>query len=73
MISKLKCPKCKGKDLVIIEHWYCGITFYQEEGVIDSSQGIIEPDNAYKLVSTCLKCNHKWTVKGAIQITNLSI
>ena len=67
--SKVKCPKCKsGDDLVLVECWKGHeITWEQINGKFDYNDGNLNPGDAYKVEAEC-KCGHYWTIRKALQI-----
>jgi RNA polymerase subunit RPABC4/transcription elongation factor Spt4 len=72
--SKVKCPKCKSNDLLLTEVWYGStITWEQFKGEFDKKNGILEPGDAAKVQACCYKCDHRWTVRGVKQITEIII
>lgn len=72
--SKAKCPKCKSDTLKLNELWkdHC-ITWEQENGEFDRQDGYLEPGDAYKVFGECRKCGHIWTIRGALQIDDVTI
>lgn len=71
--TKVKCPKCKAKNLFLIEIWVgATITWEQNEfGVFDKNDGSLEPGDPYRIECRCRKCNHTWKIRNAIQITDV--
>lgn len=70
--SKVKCPKCKhGNDLILIEVWIGHeITWEQINGKFDRNDGNLNPGDAYRVEAEC-KCGHHWKIKKAIQIDEI--
>jgi DNA-directed RNA polymerase subunit M/transcription elongation factor TFIIS len=72
MKSKVKCPKCKSKDLFIAELWKdSAIEWEQRDGEIDRNDGNMSEGNPYRLQCKCSKCKHRWTLRGKIQIDEI--
>lgn len=71
-ISRIRCPKCKSKDLVLKEFIVCSGSFKQVNGVIDE-EGYNNPGEYFRVDAECSKCGHRWKVKRAIQITDCFI
>jgi hypothetical protein len=70
--SKLVCPKCKCNSLAVTELCVWGSEFTQENGMI-SNIGHHEPGDYFKVTASCNDCNHRWTVRNAIQIHNVRV
>jgi phage FluMu protein Com len=65
MKSKIRCPRCKSKDLFIRELWKDStIEWQQVDGEFDRNDGILNEGNPYKLEAKCSQCNHYWTLRG---------
>ena len=71
--SKAKCPKCKNtKELTLIEVWKGHtISWEVEDGKFDRNDGALEHGDAYKVEGKC-KCGHQWTIRGALQISDVA-
>jgi hypothetical protein len=70
--SKVKCPKCKSKDLTLVEIWEGhAIHWQQTDGKFDRDEGILEPGDAYKVEGCCKSCKHRWTIRKALQIDDI--
>ena len=72
--TKAICPKCKSKNLSIIEISESYQTWNQENGVINRSDGIINPGNIIRVEGKCneSECGHRWKFR-CLQIDNLLI
>lgn len=67
--STVKCPKCKSKDLFLIEVWHGHtISWEQQNGKFDRSYGSSDPGNPHHLEGNCKKCKHLWKIRNAFQI-----
>lgn len=70
--SKAKCPKCKSRNLVLIEEWKDHtIQWVQEDGRFDRNDGVLEPGSPFRVEAKCRDCKHTWTFRGATQIDDL--
>lgn len=70
--SKLVCPKCKSKDLFLIEIWVdMAIHWEQTDGKFDREDGALEPGCPHHVEATCKKCGKRWKPKSANQIDKL--
>ena len=71
--SKVKCPKCGNKsDFTLVEVWTDHtISWEVIDGKFDRNDGNLEMGDAYKVQSTCSKCGHAWTNRGAQQIDDV--
>lgn len=71
--SKVKCS-CGSTYLNLIEVWEGStITWEQNKGLFDRDEGNLEYGNPYKVEARCLKCDKQWTIRGAMQITDVII
>jgi len=72
--SKVKCPKCKGTNLYLIEIWTNhSIEWEQENGIFNRNDGNMEMGNPDYLEAKCMPCNHQWKVRGCGQIDDVII
>ncbi len=68
-----RCPKCKGKNLELIEVWEGHtITWQVEDGQINRNEGNIEPGDPWKVEGHCEDCDHRWTFRKTLQIEDLN-
>jgi hypothetical protein len=70
--SKLSCPKCKSKNLMVSETGTVSLEFIQKDGYLEV-EGNICYGSVYKVDAFCSECKHRWKVRKAIQITDLHI
>jgi len=72
--TKAICPKCKSNNLTIIEISNAYQFWNQENGVINRSEGIMEPGDIIRVEGKCneSECGHRWRFK-CLQIDNLLI
>lgn len=66
--TKVRCPRCKSKDLFLIETGSWSSEFTVIAGSFDRSEGIHNPESIDRLEAKCSACKHLWKVRGAIQI-----
>ena len=62
-----KCPKCKGLPASYTEVLLVNLDFdVNEDGLPDMSPGTGSTSNGdpQKVMVTCSKCNHQWTLRG---------
>lgn len=69
--TKVKCPKCKSVDLYLIEVWKGHTIEFNQEGKMLDRNGNVNPGDPYKVDGHCKKCNHRWTIRNAIQISDI--
>lgn len=67
--TRIKCPLCKSKSIIIQEHIVCIGEWYQENGIL-SNEAINFPSDYFKLTAKC-NCGHEWRIRKAIQITDI--
>jgi len=70
--TKAKCPKCKSKDITIIETSNAYQSWIQTDGIINRNDGIMNHGDITSVDGSCNKCNHKWKFKCS-QIDELII
>lgn len=61
--TKASCPKCKSKNLIIIETSEAFQEWTQEDGVIDKDEGIMTHGFVIRVNGKCDECGHKWKFK----------
>jgi Zn finger protein HypA/HybF involved in hydrogenase expression len=67
--TNYKCPKCKSRNLFLIEVWKDhAISWLQENGIVDVDSSNIEMGNPYKVEAECNKCHHRWTLQKVYQL-----
>lgn len=70
----VNCPKCRSNNLYLIEVWKDHtIQFDSISGQFDETDGVLEPGNPYKVEAKCKACNHQWTIRKSVQISDLFI
>lgn len=70
--SKAICPKCKSRDLFLIEIWDgATICWEQINGEFDKNDGTMEPGGPTKVEGKCKTCNYMWTFRNIHQINYL--
>jgi len=70
--TKAICPKCKSNNLTIIEISNAYQFWNQENGVINRSEGIMEPGDIIRVKGKCNRCDHKWKFR-CLHIDNLLV
>lgn len=71
--TKMKCPKCGSRELWLKELWKDhAIDWEVENGKFDRDEGYQSEGSPYKLEGDCKKCKHKWRIKKATQIDDLT-
>ena len=70
--TKAICPKCKSKNLSIIEISEAEQIWYQVDGVINREEGFMEPGNIVRVEGRCDECGHRWRFK-CLQTDNLIV
>lgn len=66
--TKVRCPKCQSADLSLIETGTWTSLFRVRDGKLDRSDGSHEPSSVDRLEGHCVRCGHRWKVRGATQI-----
>lgn len=68
--TRLRCPRCRSRDLLLMEIGTWWTAFQVKNGSFDR-KGYHEPGEIFRLVAECTGCGHEWKVRGAIQITDI--
>jgi len=68
--TTVKC-KCGSINLEINELCGHSISWEQRNGMIDRDYGILEPGDPYKVQAECNECGKRWTIRKAIQISDI--
>jgi len=61
--TKAKCPKCKSKDITIVETSNAYQSWIQTDGIVNKEEGIMNHGDIISVNGICDKCNHKWKFK----------
>lgn len=61
-----KCPKCRSKNVELIEIWSASISWYPDDPY--ANEGALMPGDAEKVEGNCLDCDHRWTIRGVVQV-----
>lgn len=70
----IKCPKCRGKSIKLVEIYECGCYIYAPNGILEEPHIMnLEPGNIMGLHATCMECGHTWKVRKASQWPDLFI
>lgn len=67
--TRCKCPKCGSRNLYLTEEGVWTSCYQVDDGQLDR-EGFFEPGEIYKVRGQCRHCQHRWTVRGAVQITD---
>lgn len=73
---KLRCPKCKGKELWLSEVWAGnGIWFHLQNGVLPEKAEDQFQGGPVHVDAKCMKtdCQHTWKVRGARSVEDLVV
>ena len=70
----IRCPKCKaaGADIILREHWSDHVIEFDQnaDGTVEP-EGILLDGSPYMVRAACGRCEHRWTLRGIRQITEL--
>ena len=72
--TKIKCPKCKNKKDFDLVEVYSGHTITWEvlDGKFDKNDGNKEMGDPSHMEATCGDCGHRWRIRGALQVTDVT-
>lgn len=70
--TKAICPKCKSKNLTIIEVSDAFQSWDQVNGIIDRNDGIMNHGDITRVEGICDECNYRWKFRCS-QIDDLVI
>lgn len=68
--TRLRCPRCRSRDLYLTETNASVTTFNVRNGLVDR-MGYHEPGCYIRLEAQCALCTHRWKVRRAIQVTDV--
>lgn len=70
----IKCPKCGGKSIELIELYECGVYVYALNGILVEPHVMnLEPGDIIGLNARCMECGHTWKVRKSSQWPDLFI
>lgn len=69
--TKIRCPRCRSADIVLVEEGRWTSSFIIVGGVLDRSEGHHEPTSIDRVFGNCSKCGHHWRLRNAVQITDV--
>ena len=69
--THIRCPKCRSKDLQLTEIGDVSLTWNVIGGAFDRAEGYREYGGLHSVVGECSKCDHRWRIKKAVQITDV--
>ena len=61
-----KCPKCRSRNVELIEIWTAYISWIPEEPFYN--EGALEPGESTRVEGHCQSCEHRWRMRGIIQV-----
>ena len=65
-ITKVRCPKCRSRNLALTEQVEAFTTFEVKDGRLNREDGIHELGNFIGgLTAKCQECGHDWRIRGA--------
>lgn len=70
-ITKVRCPKCGSKDLVLTEKVDATTTWSVVGGKLNRQDGIHDVGGCSGVDGECSRCRHGWSLRNAIQITDV--
>jgi DNA-directed RNA polymerase subunit RPC12/RpoP len=68
--THVRCPKCRSRDLVLVETGEWASTWTVRGGRLDRAAGFHEPACILRIDAQCTRCQHFWKLRGGIQITD---
>lgn len=71
-VTLLRCPKCKSRDLEIVETTEGLLCFRVVNGLLNRGAGMVESGGIVGLNANCLKCRHHWKPRKAHQIDDVA-
>lgn len=69
--TKLRCPRCRGRDLQLTESGTWTSSWVVKNGHFDRCEGNHEPESVDRLDAACRNCQHRWKPRGANQIDDI--
>ena len=64
----IKCPKCKGQSIQLVEIYECGCYIYARDGILEEPICMnLESGDIIGLEAKCLNCGHGWKVRKGTQ------
>lgn len=71
--THIKCPKCRSRDLSLIEVGEVSLTWHVENGRFDREEGWRDYGGALHMAASCKGCGHYWRLRGVLQITDVCV
>jgi len=62
VVRPIRCPKCRGVDLLLREHIHCSARWYP-----GADEGYNDTGDYWKVTGEC-SCGHNWTLRGHSQV-----
>lgn len=70
-LTRLRCPKCRSRDMEIVEESEAVLCFEVRNGLLNRGAGMAEPGCITGVTANCLKCKHQWRPRKAGQIDDV--
>lgn len=67
--TPVRCPKCRSRTIWLNEQGYWSSCYEVIDGVLDR-EGFLEPGGVERVYGCCKRCQHRWTLRNVIQITD---
>lgn len=61
-----KCPKCRSRNVELIEVWDATISWLPDDPYFND--GALMPGDPKWVEGNCLDCEHKWRLRNATQV-----
>lgn len=71
--THIRCPKCRSKDINLVETSSWTTEWAVTDGKFDRAAGYHEPMSVDRLDAKCHKCEYTWKPRGAWQIDDVCI
>ena len=69
--TKLRCPRCKSPDLLLVETGSWSSQWTVKDGSFDRKEGFHDPESVDRIDAHCRRCEHRWKPRGAFQIDDV--
>jgi len=71
----IRCPKCghSGDDVTLHEFWEGDVMEFEQnsDGSISAEGVLLQHSDPVRVRGFCLSCQHRWTLRGIRQISQL--
>lgn len=68
---RVRCPKCRSRDLTACETTEATMLFDISAGIMRKVEGSEQFEGIARVEVTCKPCGHHWKPRGALQVTDL--